>query len=393
MHFRETPPPERSMQLSVAVPEAAYVGFVTISPDGSRLTLNFAESGQRPQIYLRAIDSGQLQPLTGSTMARTPFWSPDSRFLAFFADDTLKVVTGGRWPCPGARALRFEQGWAEAAAGVATACCCLSPIAASSCAAMRAAAIAVSSGAPRVSTRFPFSCRTAVTSSISVAIGAAPTQASTWHRSRIPSAAACSAISPASCTRLARPPLAPTCCSFARGTSMAQAFDDERLQLVSDPFAIASPVSQSATPPQVAASAATDGTLVFVAGSEDTQLTWFDRTRQQSSARSALRRGNTASSCHPTRKSVVTERETPGVSSDFWLYDLDRGPGSRVAAAAADSSGVWSSDSRRLWFPPTWGRAGAGIRAISRPAPWSACRRKRTSHNVCRRTGRVTDAS
>src|SRR5205085_3709854 len=44
------------------------------------------------QLWLRALSALAMQPLAGTDSARTPFWSPDSRFLAFVADNKLKKV-------------------------------------------------------------------------------------------------------------------------------------------------------------------------------------------------------------------------------------------------------------------------------------------------------------
>jgi eukaryotic-like serine/threonine-protein kinase len=49
-------------------------------------------------IWLRTMDSLDAQPLPGTKDGRQPFWSPDSRFIGFFAAGTLKKVPvgGGR---------------------------------------------------------------------------------------------------------------------------------------------------------------------------------------------------------------------------------------------------------------------------------------------------------
>ncbi len=49
------------------------------------------------QLWLRDFDSPTAQPLSGTEVAWAPFWSPDSRFIAFTADSSLKKVpaTGG----------------------------------------------------------------------------------------------------------------------------------------------------------------------------------------------------------------------------------------------------------------------------------------------------------
>ena len=46
----------------------------------------------KQQIWLRALDSADMTPLAGTEKAADPFWSPDSRFLAFFADARLKKI-------------------------------------------------------------------------------------------------------------------------------------------------------------------------------------------------------------------------------------------------------------------------------------------------------------
>ncbi len=78
----------------------AQVGFVDlprISPDGRRLAFNAGDSTGTTAIWVRQMNSLQAQRLQGTDGATRPFWSPDSRFLAFFAGGKLyKIdITGG----------------------------------------------------------------------------------------------------------------------------------------------------------------------------------------------------------------------------------------------------------------------------------------------------------
>src|SRR4029078_7088638 len=47
------------------------------------------------RLWLRSLDSTTAQPLAGTEGATTPFWSPDSRSVAFFADANLKRLDIG----------------------------------------------------------------------------------------------------------------------------------------------------------------------------------------------------------------------------------------------------------------------------------------------------------
>ncbi len=69
---------------------------VSISPDGTRLVIEAFTNGRR-RLYLRPLDSEKFTELEGSLGASAHFWSPDSRFIAFFADGKLKKIpaTGG----------------------------------------------------------------------------------------------------------------------------------------------------------------------------------------------------------------------------------------------------------------------------------------------------------
>ena len=97
VHFRETPADEWPLRLSVALPDDSSVAFLELSPDGRRLLLIMARDGNA-QIYLRSLDSDDVQPLIGTANARSPFWSPDSRSIGFFADGALKTIPAAGGP-------------------------------------------------------------------------------------------------------------------------------------------------------------------------------------------------------------------------------------------------------------------------------------------------------
>jgi serine/threonine protein kinase len=67
-------------------------GNFTISPDGRRLVFAAIGTDNQRLLWVRSLDSLDAQPLNGSEGARAPFWSPDSRFIAFFAQQKLKKV-------------------------------------------------------------------------------------------------------------------------------------------------------------------------------------------------------------------------------------------------------------------------------------------------------------
>ena len=84
------------LMLSILPPPNTAFDFVAISPDGKLLAFT-AATGGKLQLWVRPIDSTEASPLAGTDGARNPFWSPDSRSIAFFAAGKLKKIdaTGG----------------------------------------------------------------------------------------------------------------------------------------------------------------------------------------------------------------------------------------------------------------------------------------------------------
>ncbi len=76
--------------------DATTGGPVVVSPDGKSLAFSALAEGT-VRLYVRSLDVTEARVLPGTEAARFPFWSPDSRFLGFFADGKLKKVeaTGG----------------------------------------------------------------------------------------------------------------------------------------------------------------------------------------------------------------------------------------------------------------------------------------------------------
>jgi Tol biopolymer transport system component len=97
LYFREARAPDRAMRMLIDLPENSSDTQVAISPDGSILAIATVANGKR-QLWLRAIDSFQSQLVRGTDGASYPFWSPDSRYVAFFADAKLKKVLASGGP-------------------------------------------------------------------------------------------------------------------------------------------------------------------------------------------------------------------------------------------------------------------------------------------------------
>ncbi|MBL8295955.1 MAG: protein kinase, partial [Bryobacterales bacterium] len=96
IHFRETPPLLPVMTTSILPPDKAGFNRTAISPDGKILAFTATIEGRR-QLWVRPLHGLTEQALAGTEQALLPFWSPDSRWIGFFAQDKLKRIeaTGG----------------------------------------------------------------------------------------------------------------------------------------------------------------------------------------------------------------------------------------------------------------------------------------------------------
>ncbi len=94
-------PPRAVVRLEVVLPSGAALrsggrSTVAFSPTGKHIVFAGSRAGAS-QLYLRAIDRAEAQPIAGAEGADMPFFSPDGQWIAFFADGKLKKVpiTGG----------------------------------------------------------------------------------------------------------------------------------------------------------------------------------------------------------------------------------------------------------------------------------------------------------
>ncbi len=85
---------------------------LALSPDGSQLVYVAIEGGTQ-RLYLRPLDSSDARPIAGSEGADTPFFSPDGKWIGFFADGKLKKVSvnGGAASTLGVGAVARGAAW------------------------------------------------------------------------------------------------------------------------------------------------------------------------------------------------------------------------------------------------------------------------------------------
>ena len=82
---------KHSFWASILPPEKSSFEYIAVSPDGRHLAFT-ASTGGKVQLWVRAFNSTEARTIAGTQGARLPFWSPDSRFIGFFADGRLKKI-------------------------------------------------------------------------------------------------------------------------------------------------------------------------------------------------------------------------------------------------------------------------------------------------------------
>ncbi len=92
-YLRRAPAPPLMARFDIAAPEDLIsIDMPRVSPDGRSIAFNAADSSGKARIWVRPLNALTAHALEGTDGTTRPFWSPDSKFLAFFAEGKLKKV-------------------------------------------------------------------------------------------------------------------------------------------------------------------------------------------------------------------------------------------------------------------------------------------------------------
>ena len=110
---RPSPTDIRPVRFPITAPEGGRISNVqfAISPDGRQVVFVVIDSSGR-SLWIRPFDSMESRQLSGTEGAFSPFWSPDGRFVGFWADESLKKIdTLGGPPEPMVSGSQGDGSW------------------------------------------------------------------------------------------------------------------------------------------------------------------------------------------------------------------------------------------------------------------------------------------
>ncbi|MBI3666286.1 MAG: serine/threonine-protein kinase [Acidobacteria bacterium] len=352
IHFREAPIEQAAMRFTVSPPEkATFADPFAISPDGRRLALVVNAPGGNQSIWIRRLDSLDAQPLPGTEGANHPFWSPDSRFIGFFAQGKLKKIEASSGPaltlCDASAGLRGT--WSRDgvivfpdATGV------LHRVSAEGGASTPITTLDQSRQEdghvwphflPDGRHFLYYAASAANRQNEHIYAGSLDSK----DRRRLVASNWMPAYAPAGDGRGGY-------LLFVReGTLMAQRFNPDRLELSGEPFPVVERVTDPDPNSTAFYSVSANGVLAhWTSGATNAQLVWFDRGGKRLGTVGAP--GDAIPSLSPDQKRVAVQRG-PSANTDIWLLDLARSTASRFTFdPAVDEAPIWSPDGSRIVF-------------------------------------------
>lgn len=358
-YLRSTSRPEGTIRSLISPPDGAvfatsgFEGAPVLSPDGTRLVFPVWDTSGNEALWMRPLDSLTAERMQATDGASYPFWSPDSRHLAFFQDGKLKEtdITGGPpallCDAPDARGgtwgranlILFASQPSGGLESVPAAGGNPTPV------------IARKASGGGFSNRWPeflpdgkhflyLSGDLAApgTTNLGIYIGEIGSNETKF-------------LLQADSGAVYAPP---GYLLFLRGdTLMAQRFDADSQRLGGE----ALPVAQHVDSPQLFRvgifSASAKGLLVYFTGGgvAGGQMAWFDATGKRIAAVGEPGAFDLSPSGDGKQLAYVVQKQTGAKNDDIWLMDLQRGVQTRFTFGPSDNKlAVWSPDGGRIAY-------------------------------------------
>jgi serine/threonine protein kinase len=376
LYWRAASHKTQLMRFSIALPPNTDTfrfdsGGLALSPDGLRVVMSLRTISSGFQLWIRSVDSLEAVPLPETAGAHYPFWSPDGKFIGFFAGGKLKKIAAEGGPVQVICDAPSGRGGTWAADGtILLVPDIYSPI----------SKVASAGGTPTpvtsldrnhdVTHRWPsFLPDGRHFIYVSRRKEAGGNELASVVASSLDSPAPKRIIDNASNPSYS----APGWLVFSRGESlMAVRFDARNLRTIGEPLAL--PIGKVGYYPDrnlayFATSA--QGTLVYLPPNRPlTQMRWLDRDGKILG--SEEQPGYyVAATVSPDGKRVAFTRTDDGMTehADIWLHDIGTTNTSRFTFDGHCGNVRWSSDGKRLFYASTVkGRADL----YSRPVAGSA---------------------
>jgi Tol biopolymer transport system component len=355
-HFRPPASADRVFRLDISPPEGGrfvgsantFVGGSALSPDG-RMAAFVASVNGKTGLWVRALDDRTARLLPGTEGAGSPFWSPDSKSIAFSAVGKLLradlaggspvticceglATRGAVWSDDGQIVLGSQGLFRVSASGGTP-----SPL----------THVDVSRGElyhwfpqilPRGRLLYLALADKPENTGLYVASFAKPAERVFLLRTE-----AAALFAPSGDGR-------DYLLWLRGGTLLAQELDTGALKLRGEAHVIAGSIPSTGSVGLIPISASAGGQLLYNTAGAASQLTWFDRAGRRLATVGEENVYSFPFRLAPDGRRAAVTRERPD-GNDLWLLDLERGSPSRFTSASANNVyPVWSPDGRTIVF-------------------------------------------
>lgn len=323
-----------------------------LSPDGTLLAFAAPSADGKQFLWVRSLDGAVEEPLAGTEGATSPFWSPDSRSLAFFANGKLDKIDATGGPVLAVCAALSGRGGSWGTDGTILFAGLSGPI----------FRVLASGDTPQQVTKLDESL-----SQFShrwpqflpdgrhfLFFGQATASGNSAIYTGSLDGGALKVLLRNESNAIYAPP---GYLLFVRqGTLVAQRFDANKLQLMGDAAPLAGHEAVDSSLRRGDFSVSENGTLVYASGAlSEGRLLWFDRNGKQLGRTGAADVYGFPRISPDGRKLAVSKVSGPS-SSTIWILDLDRGTSSRLTfSPGRNDLPAWSPDGKFIVFVSTQG--------------------------------------